>query len=464
MVFRLVLSAVLCGILAGVASAQSDPFSTLLNRPPVAAPTSPIEVAPIEVVRSMAEVINDFGGGLIQGLMAKRTVRGVAIAAVQDNRIIATHSFGCCADSVPVLADGWSSELFGSVAAMQLIERQKLRPTDAVPGETAITVEQVLTHQADPSLLVPIIEASSGARFADYVRESVLAPLSPGGDNGLLKTVGSLLVALLNGGEIEGRKLLQPDTARVMLETHFMLHPALPGWAYGFAEMRRNGWRALQWDGLWSATPEKEARIVLIPEAKLAYFIVVDGRADSSFWRTLDEGLFDRLMPPRDAPEIGVTQTAAPPAQDAHEVAGLYEPDTSPLASAAVLKTKDRVLSVRAGENGSLVLAGGENATLGPRPGGYWAAEGGNLAAIATGGRLVLSSGMYRPLRLWKRPALYGSLALLLGLAAIGASYGERRARRTPAGYGRVAAVGLAATASLLLAAALVAWHALPSV
>jgi hypothetical protein len=464
MVFRLVLPAAFFGLLVGVAAAQTDPFSTLLNRPPVAAPTSQIEVAPIEVVRSMAEVINDFGGGLIRGLMANHRVRGVAIAAVQDTRIIATRSFGCCADSAPTLADGWSSELFGSVAAMQLIERQKLRPTDAVPGEADITVEQVLTHQAEPRLLVPIVEASSGAQFGDYVKDNVLAPLTPGGDNVVLKKVGSLLVALLNGGEVEGRRILQPETTILMLRTHFSLHPAGPGWAYGFAEMRRNGWRAVQWDGLWSATPEKEARIVLIPEAKLAYFIVVDGRADSSFWRTLDEGLFDRLMPHRDAPDVGVAQTAAPAGQDAREVAGLYEPDTSPLASAAALKTKDRVMSVRAAENGSLILSGGENGTLAPRPGGYWAAEGSNLAAISADGRLVLSSGMYRPLRLWKRPAAYGSLALIFGLAAIGAFHGERRARRTPAKFSRVAAVGLAATASVLFAAALVAWHALPGV
>src|SRR6185436_7023384 len=54
------LSYVLLILLAGgSASAQTDVPDALKNRPPVAAPTSQIAVAPIEVVRSMSETIND---------------------------------------------------------------------------------------------------------------------------------------------------------------------------------------------------------------------------------------------------------------------------------------------------------------------------------------------------------------------------------------------------------------------
>jgi hypothetical protein len=72
----------------------------------------------------------------------------------------------------------------------------------------------------------------------------------------------------------------------------------LPGAAYGFTELRRNGWRGLQHDG---AERDFETRLVLVPEAKSAYFIVVEGKPGAEFWHSLDEGFFDRLFPPRNA-------------------------------------------------------------------------------------------------------------------------------------------------------------------
>src|SRR5689334_23739403 len=79
------------------ASAQTDVPDALKNRPPVAAPTSQIAVAPIEVVRSMSETINDFGGGLLQGLLFSHGLRNAALVAAQDGRVIVTRDFGSTA-------------------------------------------------------------------------------------------------------------------------------------------------------------------------------------------------------------------------------------------------------------------------------------------------------------------------------------------------------------------------------
>ncbi len=188
--------------------------------------------------------------------------------------------------------------------------------------------------------------------------------------------------------------------------------------------MRRNGWRALQRDGVWLDAPRIEARMVVVPDANSAYFVIVDGRGGASFWRTLDEALFDRLLP-RAASSGGMPQTPAPNSAQAGAVAGVYE--ASEEASPAPLKSKGQRLIVRASDDGSLMLSGGENAVLSPRPGGYWAAESGNLNAVASDGRLILSTGPYRPLRWWKRPASYAALALLSSVGAAGAFAGTRR-------------------------------------
>jgi hypothetical protein len=70
----------------------------------------------------------------------------------------------------------------------------------------------------------------------------------------------------------------------------------------------------------------------------------------------------------------------------------------------------------------------------------------------------MMSSGLYRPLALWKRPALYASLAAILALAAGGASFGGRRSERHGKTAGKIA-LALLWPVGALLAAALFVWH-----
>jgi hypothetical protein len=273
--------------------------------------------------------------------------------------------------------------------------------------------------------------------------------------------VGRLLVALLDGGAFEGGRILEPSTVDAIEQTQYSIHPALPGWGYGFAEMRRNGRRAFQRDGVWLDNPHIEARMVVVPEANLAYFVIVEGQGGSSFWRTLDDALFDRLLPRDAASTVGVPQTPAPDLAQAKRVAGVYEASDEPLALAAPLKFKDRGLSVQASNDGSLMLSGAESAVLRPQPGGYWAVESGNLNAVASDGRLVVSTGLYRPLRLWKRPALYALLALVSAVGAAGAFAAERRGQRVAKPLARLAPA-LAGAVAAFLAIALFVWHLSP--
>jgi CubicO group peptidase (beta-lactamase class C family) len=466
--FRFLLAALLIALAWGPASAQTDVPDTLKNRPPVAAPTSQIDVAPIEIVRSMSEVVNDFGGGLIQGLLASHGLRNAALVAVQENRIIATRDFGCCVS----FSEVFYSDLLAPFAVMQLVERQRLKLEDRVAnivagyGADEVTVGEVLTQQVDPAALRAIVEASSGQDFRSYVSQNILSSLTAAGGSqpeSLAQVMGRLMVALLNAGTFEGGQFLTPETIELMGRTQFSIHPALPGWTYGFAEMRRNGWRALQRDGAWLTTPAIEARMVVVPEAKLAYFIIVEGRAGAAFWRVLDDALFDRILERRNSAVVEAPSAPAPDPAQARAVAGSYEASDEPLASAAPLKSASLRLVVRAAEDGSLRLSGSENAVLMPQPGGYWATEDGNLNAAANDGRLVLSSGLYRPLRWWRRPALYASLALVSAFGAAGAFYGERRGQRAAKPALAKLAPALLAAVAAFLSAALFAWHLLPA-
>ena len=53
------------------------------------------------------------------------------------------------------------------------------------------------------------------------------------------------MIAHLQLGRYENEQILEPDTARLMHETHFTQHPNLPGSAYGFHERLENNLRTL---------------------------------------------------------------------------------------------------------------------------------------------------------------------------------------------------------------------------
>jgi len=57
--------------------------------------------------------------------MTGERVRG-SPSSVQENRVIVSKNFGCCIASDPRFTDGFTSDLFVSLAAMQLIERERL--------------------------------------------------------------------------------------------------------------------------------------------------------------------------------------------------------------------------------------------------------------------------------------------------------------------------------------------------
>ena len=420
----------------GASFAQADVAPELLDRPPVAAPTSQIAVGAIPVVLSESQEVDNFARGLLQGLMAGRRVDGVALVVVKEDRVMLQRNLGAIAPDTRIPA-GALAGVFETLTAMQLIERMRLTANNdigTILGETAprgVTLAQVLTHQTgDPSLLARVVERISGAHIYDTVAKEIAQPLgmmSTSARNDRLETtlsdVSHLAIALVNGGAFENGRILEPASVDLLERTEVTLHPALPGWTYGFAEMRRNGWRALQRDGV---EEEFATRLVIVPETRLAYFLVARGATDADFWRTLDNGLFDKLLPPRMMDEAAPSQTPAPSAAEARAAAGTYEPARDGAFSLAVLKIGGR-LKVDGANDGGLILSGAENATLAPRPGGYWTTTEGNITAVARDGRLVLSTGAYRPLAFYKRPILYAVLALLLALAAAGWIFYERR-------------------------------------
>jgi hypothetical protein len=434
------------------------------DRPPIAAPVSTVNVNALPVVRSQSEVIETLVAGLFPGLMANAPdIEGISFLAVRDDHVIVRQDFGMPQSSMPFDA-GTLGDVFSTLAMMQQIEHAKIRATELVAG-AGVTLEQVLTHQAvvDPGVMGQEVSHLSGEPYAGYLSQHIFMPLmmtQSGLDDAGLHTsvddMGRLMIALTNGGAAGEGRVLQPATVDLMERTHFAVHPALPGAAYGFSEMRRNGWRALQHDG---EAPGVQTRLVLVPESRFGYFAMVRGHADASFWRALDDALFDQgftARTPQAGPDIVQGNAPAPGIEAARAAEGVY---SASVDTVAPLKTAGTRLRVEAREDGALRLSGIENAVLSPRSGGYWSAATGNLAAVFANGKLMLTSGTYEPLALWLRWDIYLLLALAAGFATTVAVGVEYRGRRAAAAYAPGALVLLGGIASAGLGvAALAMW------
>ena len=399
--------------------------------PPVAAPTTTVSVGALPIVSSESEQVEDFASGLIRGLTSANRVAGVVFVAVKADHVMAARGFGASVDADTSVAVASLTDVFRAVAIMQLVDQRRIATDDDMSkslGETTprgLTVSQALlrSDRVGADLLTRAIEKISGEAFPAYVMKHIFAPLgmtrSGFGASGFTTTANDashFLLALTNGGAWGQERILLPETLDRMQRAHDAEYPAAPGSSYGFAEESRNGWRALQDDGMADGPPV-QSRIVFAPEARLAYLVVVMGRADTQFWRTLDDSLYDRLLPPRT--EVSGLAGAAPGAAEAGAASGTYIPGDRIQSAAAFLKTLRRPLYVEARGDGTLVLSGAEKATLMPHAGGFWLSEGTELPAVYQDGHLNLGDITYVRFHVWERPGLYAWLAVLAGLVAL---------------------------------------------
>ncbi len=204
------------------------------------------------------------------------------------------------------------------------------------------------------ALAALIIEEVSGRPFAEYAAADIFRPLGMGrssfgprpdlmpdlaagyevragtwrrapfdyfnvGPAASLLTTGSdlgrLLISLLEGGRLDGARILTEESVRQMFARQFTHHPRLPGVTFGFFEYFANGRRALIHEGDWRGFA---GLVLLIPEERLGLFVANNGQ-NHLLNRELVGRFLDRYYPAADAP------TPAPaPAQDLGRFAGSY--------------------------------------------------------------------------------------------------------------------------------------------
>ncbi|HEX7034477.1 MAG TPA: serine hydrolase domain-containing protein [Pseudomonadales bacterium] len=275
-------------------------------------------------------------------------------------------------------------------------------------------------------------------RFAGGYQAGTFTFISQVGPAGALSTTAAdmarWMLAHLNGGELDGVRILAPETAVLMHSRHYGLDPEMPGMAHGFIESHLNGWRAI---GHGGGTMYFLSDMQLLPELDLGVFISTNTAGGGG--KLIDRfanALVERYFPPG---PLLPGEPAAEPGRPLAEYAGTYLTTRRPYTTVErlVMTNGARVTPVPGG--GLAVVAPGVETRLLPLGGDrFVAADTGTLVKFTGDGDGIDTLLLPMPVMVMQKAGVLENpnvLYAVLALAAfvmLGALIGALLRRRRP--------------------------------
>lgn len=221
---------------------------------------------------------------------------------------------------------------------------------------------QVISYSTyNPALAALIVEQITGTPFKNYLEQNIFAPLKmnrtsiaaihkeyqqdlatgyeyqdgkhqklpfqwfhtyPASDiNSTATDMARFMIAHLQYGTLEGKRILSEKSAQEMQQTHFRNHPKIPGWAYGFQEFTQNNLRFIEHGG--SMDDGYSALMTLVPEKGIGIFVACNTENGGFFVaEAVKKAFFNRYFPA--ATKSQVPQTKNPPPDALKKFAGKY--------------------------------------------------------------------------------------------------------------------------------------------
>jgi hypothetical protein len=130
--------------------------------------------------------------------------------------------------------------------------------------------------------------------------------------------------AYLDGGQLDGRRILQEQTVRKMQEPSFRQDPRANGIAHGFIEFRRGDIKGF---GHGGDTIYFHSDSGYLPEQDLAYFVSTNSASGSQLILELMERMLDRFFPVPTGSELAADAGLNP---DLKEYTGIFSMDRRP--------------------------------------------------------------------------------------------------------------------------------------
>jgi CubicO group peptidase (beta-lactamase class C family) len=158
-------------------------------------------------------------------------------------------------------------------------------------------------HQPLPGELLPLVSGGyENSTEKPAIGFEIFNPAPAGGVSSAASDMGRLAQALLNGGELDGSRILKAETLKAMWTRQFAASDKLPAMCMGFYQTWRNELRFVGHDGDLIAF---HSMFLLEPKEKLVLFISYNSAGSASRTRReLLRGFADRYYPGTSVPEF----------------------------------------------------------------------------------------------------------------------------------------------------------------
>jgi CubicO group peptidase (beta-lactamase class C family) len=350
----------------------------------------------------------------------------------------------------------WGSALAAQIVSdvsgipyAEFLQREILDPLGM--GSTGFVAPSKLDETARADLATGYKQGKGALALQGYMQ---IGPYWPAGGIASTATDMARWMRLhLNGGELDGVRLLRAETHARMWTRAYDDRPGAPDLAHGFQDFSHRGLRVL---GHGGATAAFYTNMLLVPELGLGVFVSQSSVQSRLPVNQLPEQIIDRLHGRAGQAELDVE--AGDPGNLA-ELAGTYLQNRrvfSSFATALGLDSTGQVTPLTA--DALLVVLNGKGKQyrrVGKERDLFEAADGDRIGFVREGGRVVAladSSGVHtlEKVGVLAAPATaFGALGATLLLALTSLLGFWWRLGRGPA-HGQGFAAGLAATASLL--------------
>lgn len=170
-----------------------------------------------------------------------------------------------------------------------------------------------------PDSLIPFMSSGYLLGSDDAKPFEALSPFPAGSQSSTATDMARFMLAFLQEGQVDGARILRPETVRLMHSRLFALDDGANAMLHGFYEASRNGHRIIEHAG---DTTQFHSELHLVPDASLGFFVSYNstGKGEISPRTVLWEAFLNRYLPDTRA-ELPTLETAK---QDAATVSGTY--------------------------------------------------------------------------------------------------------------------------------------------
>ena len=267
----------------------------------------------------------------------------------QPGRFLTYGNYGI--NLAGVLIEEISDVPFSSYMADQIFEPLEMVRT---------TFKQALPSEWIPDLAIGYGYGAQGFEPKPYV---FVDSLPQGGGRSTAIDMAHLMIALLEGGQFEGNRIVEDGTTELIFQQEFTAHPKLGGVTCGLFEVFRNDQRIFLRDGDgWGF----RSRMVLIPEQSLGFFVSYNNEDADSLREDLLNEFINHFYPVTSKlPKMDSSSLTEP----VEEFTGIYRPlqaDESTFFKIALLFAQQ--IQVKDARDGTLLI---EPVGMGDNYGGF---------------------------------------------------------------------------------------------